>query len=592
MAPNQSSRQALSSETFVTQAPRIKRANGCEPRRPQSGGIDQSKCTVVKSPTKSKARHRIANVPPADHHAEAQTLKADAEAEDTANTAARPLSGTKRRSSDSDAPDTAESDSDANPPRRRCTVGLSGATRRQIGGSSLDVPTADTSLFSPTITLHGGKSAAEIPVRAMVATRRHRGAKLQPADPPAAASCRSPNSKRLPASKSEATPPPTCQASLGTLTPPAPIVRLPVCSPTRAATRRVLSYARPAPQQQQQQPTARQQSEEAKSETTIAASSHTSEAGWEDENAHSEQDTQIRLPGNSRILHDTMASQSDAESCQMSLHHERLMCLDSGSSLGSDGSDDDFVDDDNTAINELIQQAALRPQGNQTDAQKSMEADFDPFAFIKSLPPLTSVVSSFRDLLLPCKTRASKRKTLVLDLDETLVHSSLDTNHTRPEFTFLVAFGGRTHQVGVQRRPYLDHFLECVSKMFEVVIFTASQKVYAEQLINVLDPRRRLVRHRIFRDSCIVVDGNYLKDLSVLGRDLSQTIIIDNSPQAFGYQLANGIPIESWYDDLNDRELMNLLPFLESLVPVPDVRPAISAAFNLHNRVAHGLESA
>jgi TFIIF-interacting CTD phosphatase-like protein len=58
--------------------------------------------------------------------------------------------------------------------------------------------------------------------------------------------------------------------------------------------------------------------------------------------------------------------------------------------------------------------------------------------------------------------------------------------------------------------------------------------VYAEKLLNILDPQRTLIRHRIYRDSCVVVEGNYLKDLSVLGRDMCRCAIVDNSPQVRG----------------------------------------------------------
>jgi len=205
--------------------------------------------------------------------------------------------------------------------------------------------------------------------------------------------------------------------------------------------------------------------------------------------------------------------------------------------------------------------------------------EFDPFDFIRSLPPL----EPDREPILPPKPNDGPEITLVLDLDETLVHCTT-TEMDDYDVMFPVELNGQVFQVSGRYRPYCAEFLEKAAEMFEVIIFTASQKVYANTLLDLMDPTHKLISYRLFRDECVTVYGNYLKDLSVLGRDLSKTIIIDNSIYAFGYQLENGIPITSWYSDKNDKELLCILEFLQTLIGAYDVRPFLKEKYNLIDR--------
>lgn len=168
----------------------------------------------------------------------------------------------------------------------------------------------------------------------------------------------------------------------------------------------------------------------------------------------------------------------------------------------------------------------------------------------------------------------------MLDLDETLVHCSVESME-KYEMIFPVNFNGANYQVFMRRRPYFTKFLEAVSKKFEVVVFTASQPAYADKLLDIVDPEKRLIKHRLFRNSCVCIDGNYIKDLRVLGRDLEKTVLVDNSPQAFGYQVDNGIPILSWFDDDNDRELLKLIPIVMEMRKHKDVRTYLRRSFGL-----------
>ncbi|KAF5738296.1 CTD small phosphatase-like protein 2 [Tripterygium wilfordii] len=216
--------------------------------------------------------------------------------------------------------------------------------------------------------------------------------------------------------------------------------------------------------------------------------------------------------------------------------------------------------------------------GSDVNSDSEKVEDFDPQLFLKNLPELSDVLSNFLPATLPKEPWKRKPITLVLDLDETLVHSTLE-HRDDSDFTFTVFFNMEEHTVYVKKRPHLQTFLQRVAEMFEIIIFTASQSIYAEHLLDILDPEKKFISRRVYRESCIFSDGTYTKDLTVLDVDLAKVAIIDNSPQVFRLQVNNGIPIKSWFDDPSDCALISLLPFLETLVDADDVRPIIAKKF-------------
>ncbi|KAG8864518.1 hypothetical protein FRB96_005021 [Tulasnella sp. 330] len=173
-------------------------------------------------------------------------------------------------------------------------------------------------------------------------------------------------------------------------------------------------------------------------------------------------------------------------------------------------------------------------------------------------------------LLPPLAPHHKGRKCLVLDLDETLLHSSFKLI-PQADYVVPVEIEWQWHNVYVIKRPGVDNFLKQMGELYEVVIFTASLSKYADPVLDKLDIHK-VVAHRLFRESCYNHKGSYVKDLSRLGRPVEDMIILDNSPASYIFHPNNAVPVSSWFNDPHDTELTDLCPFLADLMSVEDVR--------------------
>ena len=187
-------------------------------------------------------------------------------------------------------------------------------------------------------------------------------------------------------------------------------------------------------------------------------------------------------------------------------------------------------------------------------------------------------------LLLPPKPHNLTKKTLILDLDETLVHSSF-TPFEKNDIVLNVDFEGVMYNIYVLVRPDAELFIKTVAKFFELVIFTASISKYASPLLDILDKEKN-IKHRLYRDQCTFINGIYIKDLKKCNRSLKDLIIVDNSPIAYTFDSDNGLPIKTWIEDPEDNELMKLVPILEFLSKTKDVRKFIDQ-FVYNNKILY-----
>lgn len=173
-------------------------------------------------------------------------------------------------------------------------------------------------------------------------------------------------------------------------------------------------------------------------------------------------------------------------------------------------------------------------------------------------------------------------KLLIFDMDETLIAAKFE-NRVPQGFveTFSYPFKGTTIRVRV--RPYLSDVLEKLASLYEIVVFTAGIKDYADPILDWLDPDRKYFKKRLYRTDCIQVDQFFVKDLDIiLDREQEEMVIVDNSIVSFAFNLDNGVPINSFVGtEPDDKELLFLYSFLEELASVPDVKKPIADAFRL-----------
>ena len=196
-----------------------------------------------------------------------------------------------------------------------------------------------------------------------------------------------------------------------------------------------------------------------------------------------------------------------------------------------------------------------------------------------------------------CDAKGNKKKLLLLDLDETLIHSEIRDKNNFHILNKLISTAHCYHKLfsyeeknylyyfDIFFRPYLFDFLHELQNYFDIAIFTASSKGYADTIIDYIDPSNTIFKFRLYREACIPIQNYiYIKDLRIIRNyEPSNVILLDNSLYSFANQPKNGMLLYSFYWNDKDDQLIIAKNFLLKYVyNAKDVRDELEKWYHFN----------
>ncbi|CAI2375341.1 unnamed protein product [Moneuplotes crassus] len=271
-----------------------------------------------------------------------------------------------------------------------------------------------------------------------------------------------------------------------------------------------------------------------------------------------------------------------------------LELLESNQKLDVELTDHERNCDNDSVIPELTDRIV---DDNKVHATQSMQGLY----YINTLQP-TDAYKDQKVTLPP----TDKKKLAVFDMDETLIHCVFDraalakkTNgigKTDVMLKFKFSSEGLEY-LPVNIRPFIRECLLELKQYYQIIVFTASKKEYADTILDHIDPDGELIEYRCYRDSCYTTrDYVYIKDLRIFEDqwEMKDIVLIDNAVHSFGFQIDNGIPMLPFFNDKKDKEMIYLAHYLKELYKQDDLRPMIENTFWIrrltNNQILEAIE--